>query len=638
MAEKTSFSVVWKGKTTLQIDDIIPKLSDVAYSLEDFEDSSFEHLIIVHPPADAAPTADSPGIQELTQFQVQFDQGQIQAQQETVKDQENSAEPRKAEEAVSSLTLTTLVDNDSMINGSTGSCTSSMLPQCGSEASDIPDVILSKRDSEIDDIISKDHIQMSRRDLNQLFDSFECDSQSTTSPIISLGDETEKIFRFSAYDRLQPNLKTKTPSETSSDDIVDIPITSNMVPEYQSQIERALSQHENFDISQDEISSASIPSDLTPEHVTDDCFNPENAGSRSLLFEYENPENVATHPGAHPTEVEIDDEWLTKDDNPMAKLSLSDPITDGLAPNAANVEMFTNSGDIRERGLDHSRTNDEIRAEMNKSRNLNQSTASRAPHGPPSNNTEKGFNRDRTTKRSDDWDSSSSTMSEGRTRDFRERPGYDSNRNHNRRSEGGLGSRDSFNRSSYSGKMGDNWNQDRRDNRQNNRNSWGNSYSDGNSRNGGYSSGNNHSYNMGTPGNYRNAGRRNSYNSDGGNDGFRQNQRNNHRNNFSEEKHGRSGSTQHQGNWSNNNDSYCRSPENRRMGPTSPRSNNRMDGTPTMNRKMAAINRHFLSDHCNRDDFNGQTKQLHDESFAVGGMRSDNTRNVSYIPPHNDQW
>lgn len=48
--EKVSFTVVWKGRTELQVNEIIPKLTDYARSLEEFEQNEFEHLVIVHSP------------------------------------------------------------------------------------------------------------------------------------------------------------------------------------------------------------------------------------------------------------------------------------------------------------------------------------------------------------------------------------------------------------------------------------------------------------------------------------------------------------------------------------------------------------------------------------------------------------
>lgn len=78
------------------------------------------------------------------------------------------------------------------------------------------------------------------------------------------------------------------------------------------------------------------------------------------------------------------------------------------------------------------------------------------------------------------------------------------------------------------------------------------------------------------------------------------------------------------GNRQRNND-YNRNNNDSRGGSARPpavSNNNREVVQPPSQQVIRKFNRCFQSDHCNRDDFNGTTKQINDESFG-GGMRSD---------------
>merc|ERR1719402_520641 len=73
------------------------------------------------------------------------------------------------------------------------STTTSTHAQCGSEAEE---KIVANR--EIDDVIAKDHIELSKRDQRELFEMFEEDRMVT--PEVDEPGLDEKVFRFAVYE------------------------------------------------------------------------------------------------------------------------------------------------------------------------------------------------------------------------------------------------------------------------------------------------------------------------------------------------------------------------------------------------------------------------------------------------------
>ena len=138
---------------------------------------------------------------------------------------------------------------------------------------------------EIDDVIAKDHIELSKRDQRELFEMFEEDRMVT--PDVGEAALDEKVFRFAVYETNDSPL-----GEDESSDIVDIPINCDELADdvIDEQINRAMDKVEegDVDVSQDELPSDSS----TSEQDNDEPPTVTTSNARRLEFEYENAKNT----------------------------------------------------------------------------------------------------------------------------------------------------------------------------------------------------------------------------------------------------------------------------------------------------------------------------------------------------------
>lgn len=651
-------------------------MDEFSQTLDGFEQNEFGHLTVVHAPSDD----DEPEIEEAKP-EISAEIEETPACDDVVEIEPIISEEPAAEsiECPSRETSPAVESGDSTI--------SSMVPHCGSETE-----IFLKREREIEDIIPRDTIQLPGSDCAQMFEQFE-ELESVEEPAAPVGVAIldDKVFRFAVYDKIQTPVKSSsesvsgTGSSTSGDessDEVDIPINSTNQNEEiiiaDVQVENALiaAEDDEYDISLEEMPSGEASATSSSTSSPDDDQNDEPVErNETLEFEYENVEKpngevvnapVVTAPAeeivvAPPAQVvqppppvtPAKTGWESEDDREKE-----------TAPNA-DITFIPNSGDIRERGVIDTRTNEEIRSDMEKEKNAYRPPPRRSG-GPQQNNQTPG--RDRNIK-SDEWDVT--TVSENRTRDTgrdfnsSNRDHFERNRNNdrrfdNRRSDGNSGyggggqNRDFQNSQSYRDNNRRPYNNDNvetwsgaggrnepRDNR-NERRSHGGDGGGAGSRENWQScgAGRSGSYNQGTP-------RRTSYNSDNSDGPPRDNSRNNNfrpeNGHYNRERQPefrnqppifdnygnrqRSNEQRNRGGPVQNSDEYQqqRRSGGHQHGPIGPNNNNRDQVL-----RKPFQNRSFQSDHCNRDDFNGQTKQINDESF--GGMRSERSGKTTTAP------
>lgn len=636
------FSVSWSGKTALQIDQIIPQMREYAKGMEEFEQNDFEHLVVVcHPETETEqnqddfipePSGTEQVSDELTRMK-QFYQ----------KDAQTAAEYKESE-IESEMSDVILPSPSPPLEGdSETSTTTSTHAQCGSEAEE---KIVANR--EIDDVIAKDHIELSKRDQRELFEMFEEDRMVT--PEVDESALDEKVFRFAVYETNELPL-----GEDESSDIVDIPINCDeLTDEIDEQINRALDKAEegDVDLSQDELPSDSSGGGGSENDEQDNDEPPTvtTSNARQLEFEYENAKNTEIKEEQKAPKPEPNNQpgWEIADDRENEK---------PLPPGAFYVE---NSGDIRERthsgtssrGEDMARNVDGmIPGDARKNFSVVRDPVGPSCHGEKGFNTEGGVYKAPCRQRSSDsGDNRSESGREYRPRN-EQRPdrGQPMRRGFERRSNDGFNNYNGrHSRGEGQGYGGTEWNGNQQ--QQHHRRSWNNGAPSDNSwsNNRGYNHGSagrrSGAYSCGTGGGY------NSSDNNGGNEarnggGYRSD------NGGMQQRHGNGGQVPPMPRNAGDNNNPAAHAFNRNNNEQQQRHSGAAY-RPMQQRKSAAYGhvmsnapppggnggaQRFQSDHCNRDDFCGKTKQMNDESFAHVRSNQSQTPQGHYNDPH-CQW